>query len=253
MQIDILTLFPDMFKGPFDESILRRAQDKSFVKINIYNLRGWATDKRKTVDDRPYGGGKGMVMRVDIIDRALTKLKAKSLKLKAKIILLTPQGKTFDQQTASRLAKLNQLILVSGHYEGFDERVRKLVDMEISIGNYVLTGGELPAMVITDAIVRLLPGVLSKEAVKNESFSSPAEALPDRPASPNRGEQAGLAKEGSQPIDLTTYLSNHLLFDYPQYTRPPVYKGMKVPSILLSGDHKKIQAWRRKKQVVSRS
>lgn len=249
MQIDILTLFPAMFKGPFDKSILRRAQDKSLVKINIHNLRDWATDKRRMVDDRPYGGGKGMILKVDVIDRALHQLKSeyrstKSLpcrqagetnpKLKTqsskrklknqKVVLLTPQGKTFDQSTARKLAKVDQLILICGHYEGFDERVRKLVDMEISIGHYVLTGGELPAMVMTDTIVRLLPGVLSPEAVLNESFSHPK----------------------------TLKLSNSktLFFDFPQYTRPPVYKGMKVPAILLSGDHKKINEWRRKKQVV---
>ncbi len=209
MKIDILTLFPEMFKGPFNESILQRAQNKGLVEIKIHNLRNWARDKRKTVDDRPYGGGVGMIMRVDVINQALTEIKSQSL-----TILLSPRGKVFDQKTAKRLAKLKHLILICGHYEGVDERVTEhLIDEEISIGDYVLTGGEIPAMIMVDTIVRLIPGVLEKvEATKSESFS---------------------------PINL----------EYPQYTRPEDFKGWKVPEILLSGDHKKIEEWKTKKAL----
>lgn len=196
-----------MFAGPFKESIVARAQDKLLVKIEIHNLRNWAVDKRGTVDDRPYGGGVGMIMAVDIVDRALTALKP------GRIVLLTPQGKTFNQKMAQGLSKVNHLILVCGHYEGFDERIRQLVDEEISIGDYILTGGEIPAMTVVDTIVRLIPGVLEKsEAVKFESFSN------------------------SQ-------------LEYPQYTRPADFKGQKVPEILLSGDHQKIAEWRQKMAV----
>jgi len=210
MQIDILTLFPKMFKGPFDESIVKRAQEKGLVKIKIHNLRNWATNKHGTVDDRPYGGGAGMIMRVDAIERAILKIKNQ----KSKIILLTPQGKVFNQKTAKKLSKHDHLILICGHYEGIDERVREnLVDEEISIGDYILTGGELPAMIVTDAIVRLIPNVLKKpEAIKEESFSKN-------------------------------------LLEFPQYTRPADFKNWKVPKVLLSGDHKKIEKWRKKKAL----
>lgn len=219
MKIDILTLFPKMFKGPFDESIVKRAIEKKLVEINIHNLRKWTKDKHKTVDDRPYGGGTGMILKVDIIDHALSSLKTKTLKLSnSKTLLLSPQGKVFNQKKAQKLSKLNHLILLCGHYEGFDERIRKnLVDEEISIGDYVLTGGEIPAMVLADSITRLIPGVLEKEeAVENESFSK---------------------------------LKIENLLEYPQYTRPANFKGWKVPEILLSGDHKKIEKWRKKKAL----
>lgn len=209
MKIDILTLFPKMFKGPFDESIIKRAQEKSLVEINVHDLRKWGLEKRKTVDDRPYGGGVGMVLMVEPIYKALKDLKTKN----SKVILLSPQGKTFNQKSAERLAKSEHLILVAGHYEGFDERIREhLIDEEISIGDYILTGGELPAMVLTDAIVRLIPSVLEKEeAIQFESFS----------------------KRG--------------LLEYPQYTRPADFKAWKVPEILLSGNHQEIEKWRKEK------
>jgi len=233
MKIDILTLFPEMFKGPFDESILRRAQDKSLVEIKIHNLRDWAGDKRKTVDDRPYGGGVGMVMRVDVIDQALKEIKSQSsiinhkqsllLRNKSSIILLSPRGKVFSQKMAQELSKLDHLILICGHYEGVDERVSEhLVDEEISIGDYVLTGGEIPAMVVIDTVVRLIPGVLEKsEATESESFS-PLET-------------------GNSKLETA--------LEYPQYTRPENFKGLKVPEILLSGDHKEIEVWRAKKSL----
>lgn len=211
MIIDILTLFPKMFEGPFSESIIKRAIEKGKVKINIHNLRDWAEDKRKTVDDKPYGGGPGMIIRVDIIDKALSSLKSKVRGQREKVILLTPSGKLFNQKMAQDLSQYSHLLLICGHYEGVDERVKKLVDEEISIGEYVLTGGELPAMVLVDAVVRLIPGVLGKEeSLKEESFS-----------------QSGF-------------------LEYPQYTRPEIYKGMRVPKILLSGNHSKIRKWRLK-------
>ncbi len=208
MTIDILTLFPQMFKGPFDESILRRAQDKGLVEINIHNLRDWAEDERGTVDDRPFGGGPGMIIKPQPVFNAVESLKSKVKSQKSKVILLTPQGKVFNQKMAQELSKLENIILICGHYEGADERIREhLVDEELSIGDYILTGGELPAMVVTDAIVRLLPGVLEKpEAVESESFST--------------------------------------LLEHPQYTRPENFKGWKVPKVLLSGNHQEIKKWR---------
>ena len=230
MKIDILTLFPEMFKGPFDKSIIKRAVDNNLVKINIHNLRKWAKDKHKTVDDRPYGGGAGMIIRVDIIDRAISKLKTQN----SKIILLSPQGKIFNQRKAQNLSKLDHLILICGHYEGFDERVRKLVDEEISIGDYVLTGGEIPAMVIVDSVVRLIPGVLKKrEATKFESFSS----LNSEFLTLNTPPAPRLRRAGK-------------LLEYPQYTRPQKFKGLKVPEILLSGDHKEIEKWQKKQAIL---
>ena len=209
MKIDILTLFPDMFKGPFDESIVRRAMDKKLVKINIHNLRDWTKDKHRSVDDRPFGGGVGMVMMVEPIDLALKDLKKKG----SKVILLSPRGKVFNQKEAIHLSNLDHLILICGHYEGVDERVFNLIDEEVSIGDFVLTGGELPAMVVIDSIARLIPGVLEKsEATKNESFTDN-------------------------------------LLEYPHYTRPADYKGEKVPPILLSGNHKKVDDWRLKKAL----
>ena len=224
MKIDILTLFPEMFKGPFDESMIKMARKKKLVEINIHNLRNWTEDKHKTVDDRPYGGGKGMVIRVDVVDRALKNLKSSIINHKSSIILLSPQGKPYDQKKAKQLSKLEHLVLIAGHYEGFDERIRKhLVDEEVSIGDYILTGGELPAMVIVDTVVRLLPGVLEPEATEHESFSS-------------------LKIENSK-------IGN--LLDYPTYTRPENFKGWKVPKVLLSGNHAEIEKWRKGQALKS--
>jgi len=208
MKIDILTLFPKMFTGPFEESIVKRAMDKGLVEINIHDLRAWGEGERRTVDDRSYGGGVGMVLRVDIIEKAVTELKKGSQS--TKVILLDATGKKFTQGLARELGRAEHLILIAGHYEGFDHRVHEhLVDEIISIGDYILTGGEIPAMVVTDAVVRLLPGVLEKkEATDLESFSEK-------------------------------------LLEYPQYTRPENYKGWKVPEVLLSGNHKEIEKWRK--------
>jgi tRNA (guanine37-N1)-methyltransferase len=235
MKIDILTLFPEMFGvyrvkggGPFSKSIVKRACDKGLLDIHLHNIRDYATDKHKTVDDMPYGGGAGMVLRVDVIDAAILKIK-KGLrsKQKSKIILLTPQGQVFNQKIAQRLSKLDDLILICGHYEGFDERVRKLVDMEISIGDYILTGGELPAMVLVDTVARLIPGVLGKkESLHEESFNI----------------------EKLKIKDSKLKISNYLL-EYSQYTRPKVYNGMKIPKVLLSGNHQRIAEWRQKQAI----
>ena len=210
MKIDVLTLFPKMFKGPFDQSIIKRACDKEIVEIKIHDLRKWTEDKHRTIDDHPFGGGVGMVLMIKPIYDALKELKTKT----SKAILLSPQGKVFNQKVARSFSNEKHLILVCGHYEGFDERIRKyLIDEEISIGDYVLTGGELPAMVIIDSITRLIPGVLKNDqATEIESFSKQ-------------------------------------LLEYPQYTRPSDFKGWKVPEVLLSGDHKKIAQWQKEKEI----
>lgn len=191
--------------------MLKIAQRKGLIKIRVFNLRDWTTDSHKTADDRPFGGGPGMVMKVEPVYRAVKELakNPQGTRHKTQVVLLTPQGRKFDQKAAKRLAKYKRLTLICGHYEGVDERIRSLADEEISIGDYVLTCGELPAMVLVDVVARLLPGVLGhKDSKKEESFE------------------------------------NNLL-EYPQYTRPAVFMGMSVPEILLSGDHKRICAWRR--------
>lgn len=220
MKIDIITIFPKIFGPILGESIIKRAQKKGLVKIAVHDLRDYSKDKHRKIDDRPFGGGPGMVFKPEPIFTAVKQIKAKASakggstssgrRQNAKVILLTPQGKTLNQKTAQRLSKCKNLILICGHYEGIDERVRQnLVDEEVSIGDYILTGGELPAMVLVDTIVRLLPGVLGdKNSVKLESFC-------------------------------------HGLLEYPQYTRPANFKGKKVPKILLSGDHQKIANWRK--------
>ena len=200
-----------MFAGPFDFSIVKRAVEKKLATINIHNLRDWSTDNYKSVDDKPYGGGPGMIMRVDIIDSAVSKLKTQSAK--CKIILLDATGEKYTQKKAAELSKLEHLIIICGHYEGVDHRVHEhLADEVYSIGPYVLSGGELPVMVVVDSLCRLIPGVLgNSESLTEESYSE------------------------------------EMAMEYPQYTRPAEYKGWKVPEVLLSGDHKKIEAWRKKK------
>jgi len=223
MKIDILTLFPKMFAGPFDESIIKRAQDKKLVQVQIHDLRKWGQDARKTVDDRPYGGGVGMIIRVDVVARAISNFQFPiSNKNKRKIVLLDAGGEPFVQKKAVELSKLEHLILIAGHYEGIDHRVHEhLVDEVISIGDYVLTGGEIPAMVIVDTVVRLLPGVIKKESLLEESFSQ------------------------ASSFQLPT--SN---IEHPQYTRPEDFRGWKVPEVLLKGNHKEIEKWRIEKSLV---
>ncbi|MBU2564231.1 tRNA (guanosine(37)-N1)-methyltransferase TrmD [Patescibacteria group bacterium] len=214
MKFNIITIFPEIFDSYFNESIIKRAQDKKKIKINIHNLRDYTKDKHRSVDDKPYGGGPGMVMMVEPIYKAIKKIK----KGKAKVILFSPKGKTFDQKMANRYSKLDNLIMVCGRYEGVDERVKKFVDEEVSIGDYVLTGGEIPAMIVVDAVTRLIPGVIAIESLKEESFS--------------------LEKE-----------LKHAKYEYPQYTRPENFNNLKVPKVLLSGNHKKIKQWRLDKRI----
>jgi len=212
MQIQILTLFPKMLDGPFQESIVKRAVQKRRVKIDVIDLRRFSKNKHRKADDRPYGGGPGMVLSAEPIYHALVELKKKGPK--PYIILLSAGGKVFQQRHARRLSKKKRLILICGHYEGIDERVKRWIDEEVSIGDYVLTCGEIPAQVVVDSVVRLIPGVLGDEtSSKEESFETG-------------------------------------LLEYPHYTRPKVFQGMKVPSILLSGDHGKIEAWRRQKAIL---
>ncbi len=213
MIFDVLTLFPDMFSSPMQESILGRAIKQKLLQVRTHNLRDWAEGKHLSTDDAPYGGGDGMVMKPEPIARAVSDLKRESPG--AKVLLMTPQGIPFKQQHASDLAAESGLIFLCGRYAGFDERVRQtLVDAEFSIGDFVLTGGELPAMVMIDAISRHLPGVLgSSDSVENDSFG-----------------------DG--------------LLECPQYTRPAVFAGMSVPDVLLSGDHGKVAAWRREQQLL---
>ena len=205
MKIQVLTLFPGMFAGPLDESIIKRARDAGLVDLRIHNLRDYAHDRHKTVDDRPFGGGPGMLLKAEPIFEAVEKLSAEQ----TRVILLSPAGRPFSQAIARELSQLPDILLVSGHYEGFDERVREhLADDELSIGDYVLTNGSLPAMVVVDAVTRLLPGVLGDdESSREESFSNG-------------------------------------LLEYPQYTRPAEFRGMKVPEVLLSGNHAQIAKWR---------
>ena len=204
MTIDILTLFPNMYQGIFDESIIKRAIDEKKVEINIHNFRDYTLDPHKKVDDTPYGGGAGMVLTCQPIFDCVKSLRRED----SIVILMTPDGEVYKQKRAYELSKSSHLILICGHYEGFDERIRSICDMEISIGDYVLTGGELASMVLVDSIVRLMPGVIEEDSHVNDSF-------------------------------------NNNLLDYPTYTKPRVYEGMEVPEVLLSGDHKKIEEYRR--------
>ena len=203
IKFDIITIFPDIFTSYFKESIIKRAQEKHLIKINIHNLRDYTTDKHKTVDDKPYGGGPGMVLMIEPIYKAVKKIKGKS---KAKVILFSAKGKKFDQKMAKRFSKLDKLIMICGHYEGVDERIAKhIADEEISIGDYILTGGEIPGMIVVDAVTRLIPGVLGKKESLEEIKGS-----------------------------------------YPVYTRPEIFNKLKVPKVLLSGNHKKIKEFRAK-------
>jgi tRNA (guanine37-N1)-methyltransferase len=205
MKIDVLTLFPGMFSGPLDESIVKRARATGLLDLNIHNLRDWTHDRHRTVDDRPFGGGPGMLLKPEPIFEAVESLRRE----KTRVILLSPAGRKFHQAVARELAQHDDLLLVCGSYEGFDERVREaLADDDLSIGDFVVTNGALPAMVIVDAVTRLLPGVLGDDASsQDESFS-------------------------------------HGLLEYPQYTRPAEFRGMKVPEVLMSGNHAEIEKWR---------
>lgn len=223
MRFYILTLFPEMIEGFFTQSIINRGIKNKRIGVELHNLRDWGIGKRKQVDDTPYGGGAGMVLRFDVLLSAINSIKEKSKPCPLKTILLTPQGQTFNQKKAIELANQEKdLLLICGHYEGFDERIRDYVEEEISIGDYILTGGELPAAVIVDAVARLIPGVLGKkESLKLESFFS------------SLGDQ-NLTNSGKG-----------LLLEYPQYTKPEKFDGKKVPKVLLSGNHALIEKWRK--------
>lgn len=208
MKIDILTLFPSMFEGFLENSIIKRALQNKKIEINIINIRDYSNDPHKKVDDYQFGGGAGMVLRVDVLYDAIMAHKTDN----SKVILLTPQGKTYNQNEAYNYAKEKHLILVCGHYEGFDERILSFIDEEVSIGDYVLTGGEIPAMVLTDSITRLIEGVILKDSHINDSFKDN-------------------------------------LLDYPVYTKPKSFMGLEVPEILLSGNHQRIEEYRQKERI----
>lgn len=209
IRIDVLTLFPRMFEGPFAESIVKRAQDARLVEIHVHDIRDWSTDKHRTVDDTPYGGGAGMVLRSEPLGRAIRAVRGAD----GHVVLLSAQGRRFDQPAARRFAGLTHLVLVAGHYEGVDERaIEADVDEEVSMGDFVLTGGELPAMVVVDAVTRLVPGVIDEASLAHESHTGG-------------------------------------LLEGPQYTRPVDHEGRRVPQILLSGDHAAIAAWRRAEAI----
>lgn len=203
MKIDIITIFPELFNNFLNTSIIKRAQDKSLIELNVHNLRDYTKNKHKNVDDTPFGGGEGMLMQVEPFDLALKVHKNND----SHVVLLSPQGQIFDQDKAKDLATKKHLILLCAHYEGVDDRITHFIDEEISIGDFILTGGEIPAMVLSDAVIRLIPDVILEESHKNDS------------------------------------LEDNLL-KYPQYTKPREYKGYKVPDILLSGNHQEIQKWR---------
>ncbi len=218
MQFDILTIFPDLIHHYANDSILGRAQKDKKIRIAAHNFRDYSLDKHGKVDDRPFGGGPGMILQVQPIYDCLKSLKVlkeqrKNKKQKVAVLLMDPAGKKFDEKMAAKFSKLDRLVLIAGRYEGFDARINKLVDARISVGDYVLAGGELPALTIVESVARLLPGVL--------------------------GNITSLTEE--------TYTKNTSGKEYPQYTRPEEYAGLKVPKVLLSGDHKKIGEWRRKK------
>jgi tRNA (guanine37-N1)-methyltransferase len=213
MRVDVVSIFPEMLEGPLNTSVIGRARERGLLEANVHDLRDWTHDRHRTTDDYPFGGGPGMVMKPEPVYEAVEAVQAMADE-PAYVVFVTPAGRVFDQRLAEDLATHPRLMFVCGRYEGFDERTLALADLELSIGDYVLTGGELPALVVIDAAVRLIPGVLGHdESADDESFS------------------AGL-------------------LEYPQYTRPQVYRGMKIPEVLASGDHARIAAWRREQAIV---
>ncbi len=208
MKIDILTLFPEMFTGFLNESIMKRARDKGLVDIQVHNIRDYSPFKNKQVDDYSYGGGAGMVLMCEPIFLAIEDLRTKD----SEVIMLTPSGKMFTEEAAKEFSLKKHIILLCGHYEGFDERIKTIVDCTLSIGKFVLTGGEVPAMAVVDAVTRLIPGVINQESLENETF-------------------------------------NDEMVDYPVYTKPAVFRGLAVPDVLLSGHHANIKAWREEERA----
>ena len=230
MKVDILTIFPDFFRGPLDHGILRRARESGLVKVEVHDLRAFAHDRHRTVDDRPFGGGEGMVLKPEPIFECMEALgiAPRNGRTKQSVVLLSAQGKRFDQSVAEELSALERIVLICGRYEGVDERVGEhLADRELSIGDYVISGGELGAAVIMDAVIRLIPGAVGNEAsTRQESFSTQPESH-------------------AENMPSSTCASGGLL-DYPHYTRPAEFRGMAVPEVLVSGDHEEIRRWRRR-------
>ncbi len=254
MRFDLITIFPEFFVGPLDHGILRRARETGLVHVNIQDLREFTKDKHRTVDDRPFGGGEGMVLKPAPLFEAVESLLGRTLgdatqpavrEPNTAIVLLSAAGKLFDQETARRFAALDRIVFICGRYEGVDERVAAhLATDEISIGDYVLSGGELAAMLVLDAVTRLLPGALGNEASsQNESFAAPAGE-----ASANTGS----APPGQPPPNSSTpspRQANHLLLDFPHYTRPAEYRGWQVPEVLIGGNHAEVAKWRREAAI----
>ena len=242
MIFDLITIFPDFFRGPLDYGIVRRARESGLIDINIHDLRAFTRDKHRTVDDRPFGGGEGMVLKpepiFDCLEAAgVTPLEARD-RSRESVVLLSPQGEIFNQRLAADLSRLQRIVLICGRYEGVDERVAEfLADREVSVGDYVLSGGELPAAVIVDAITRLIPGAVGNEAsVRTESFGAGEVRM-----------KLPIDADGKRIPDST--ISAGGLLDYPHYTRPADFRGMKVPDPLVNGDHEAIRRWRRRRAL----
>jgi len=247
VQINIVTIFPDFFRGPLDHGIIRRAREGGLVKIEIHDLRAFTRDRHRTVDDRPFGGGEGMVLKPEPIFECVESLNIAPRNQRGasrqSVVLLSAQGTRFDQKLASELSELDRIVLICGRYEGVDERVGTyLADREISIGDYVLSGGELGAAVIVDAVTRLIPGAVGNEAsTRQESFFAGPEL---------GGDSAG---EGARPTRADSTCGSGGLLDYPHYTRPADFRGMKVPEVLVNGNHEEIKRWRRKSAIEKTS
>jgi tRNA (guanine37-N1)-methyltransferase len=256
MRFDLITIFPEFFWGPLDYGIVRRAKESGLVEIHVQDLREFTKDRHRTVDDRPFGGGEGMVLKPEPLFEAVEKLLSHSLgdsenrvapKPGAAILLMSAAGRLFTQETARRYANLERLILICGRYEGVDERVAEhLASEEICVGDYVLSGGELPAALVVDAVTRLLPGAVGNEAsTQNESFSS-IQDFPDGAGSLLQGTRHSPLACREPPRGAT----RHFLLDYPHYTRPAEYRGWKVPDVLIGGNHAEVAKWRREKALA---
>ncbi len=255
MRFDLITIFPEFFAGPLEHGIVRKAREAGLIQIHVQDLRQFTKDKHRTVDDRPFGGGEGMVLKPEplfeaaefLLDRSLGDAAAKRvLHPKTAIVLLSAAGKRFTQETARRYAQLERILFVCGRYEGVDERVAEhLATEEISIGDFVLSGGELPAALIVDAVTRLLPGALGNEASsQNESFSESGQ--PVDPSNPGAGRDSGVEAQDAAPLHAP---GSKLLLDFPHYTRPADFRGWKVPEVLIGGNHAEVAKWRREQAL----
>ena len=260
MRFDLITIFPEFFGGPLDHGIVRRAQEAGLIHVHVQDLREFTKDRHRTVDDRPFGGGEGMVLKPEPLFRAVESLLGRSVGEAAKqsalgrdqaVVLMSAAGKLFNQEMARRYAQLERIILICGRYEGVDERVAEhLATEEVSIGDFVLSGGELPAMLVVDAVTRLLPGVLGNQASsQNESFSELPAGTPEystaQPAAPSQGE-TGKARN---PANSKSHQQIRALLDFPHYTRPADYRGWRVPETLIGGNHAEVTKWRRQKAL----